>query len=571
MEVAAGERVPWAIAPRVGEPERALLGVDSLLSAQLLWNRGVRTAGEASAFLDPAGSDSLADPWLMLGMRGAVDRLLEALRKGERIAVHGDYDVDGIAGAAVLVEALRGLGGDVLVHLPNRARDGYGINPTALHRIAAEGASLMVTVDCGISANREVELARDLGIDVVVTDHHTVPAQLPAACAVLNPHQEGCAYPFKQLSGGGVAFQVARALLRDVLSAEEVTRRLERLVVHAALSTVADIVPLTGENRTIVAAGLAGARAGRVPGLQALCELAGRPLDRLTADDLAFMAIPRLNAPGRMADPTDAFDLLVAQDIEEARSIAPRLEILNMARREAVKDLLLAIDEEACRYVGDGALVLAGDYPVGLMGLLAARLAERFNMPSVVIERGEEMSRGSARGVEGVHLVRALEQCASRLVQYGGHERAAGFTVRSEDIDAFRTLFGSAVRAMRGDQIVEPGLHADAGLRLTSIGVRLAELLDRFEPVGAGNPRPTFVSRGVIVQRAQELDGGHVRLRLAQGTAVCRGIAFRPIFPVPEPGTPIDILYEVERSWWRDEARIELVIRDARPAEVKTA
>jgi len=262
---------------------------------------------------------------------------------------------------------------------------------------------------------------------------------------------------------------------------------------------------------------------------------------------------------------------LVAQDIDEARSIAPRLEILNMARREAVKDLLLAIDDEACRYVADGALVLAGDYPVGLMGLLAARLAERFNMPSVVIERGEETSRGSARGVEGVHLVRALEQCASRLVQYGGHERAAGFTVRSEDIDAFRTLFGSAVRAMRGDQIVEPGLHADAGLRLTSIGVRLAELLDRFEPVGAGNPRPTFVSRGVIVQRAQELDGGHVRLRLAQGTAVCRGIAFRPIFPVPEPGTPIDILYEVERSWWRDEARIELVIRDARPAEVKTA
>jgi len=564
---ALAARPRWLVPQRIGEDEQKLLGADSLLLAQLLWNRGIRSAGEAQAFLNPCTSVALSDPRRMRGVPEATARLLRAVQSHERIAIYGDYDVDGVAGAAVLVDALTGLGADLLVHLPHRARDGYGVNAAAVRELAERGATVMVTVDCGITAVDEVQLAGSLGMDVIVTDHHTVPVRLPAGTAVVNPHQMGCDYPYKDLGGGGVAFQVARALLQAALPEEEVRQREGRLAGLAALSTVADIVPLTGENRTIVALGLGAIHAGLIPGVAALCDHAGRRMESLTAQDLAFTVIPRLNAAGRMGDARDALDVLVAPDLESARETAARLEGANGARRERVRELLLAVEEEATHSACEGVLVLAGDYPVGLAGLIAARLAERFGVPCIVIEQGEETSRGSARGVEGVHLVRALEACASSLIQFGGHEAAAGFTLRSENIPAFREQLREAVRAARGDTPIEPVLPADGGLRLRSIGPRLADVLDRFEPVGAGNPPPAFVSRGTIVRRAQQLDNGHVRFRLAQGDAVCRGIAFGPDFPVPEPDTRIDVLYEVERTTWRGEMRVELLIRDAHPSE----
>jgi single-stranded-DNA-specific exonuclease len=555
----------WLLPPRIGEEEQKLLGADSLLLAQLLWNRGIRSADEAQAFLSPCTSMALSDPRCMRGVPEATDRLLRAIRTHERIAVYGDYDVDGVAGAAVLVDALTGLGADLIVHLPHRARDGYGVNAAAVRELADRGATVMVTVDCGITAVDEVQLAASLGMDVVVTDHHTVPVRLPAGTAVINPHQIGCDYPYKDLGGGGVAFQVARALLQAALPEEEARHREERLAGLAALSTVADIVPLTGENRAIVSLGLSAIHAGLIPGIAALCDHAARRMETLTAQDLAFTVIPRLNAAGRMGDARDALDVLVAPDLESARETAARLEGANGARRERVRELMLAVEDEAAGSAGDGVLVLAGDYPIGLAGLIAARLAERFGVPCIVIDQGEETSRGSARGVDGVHLVRMLEACSSSLLQFGGHEAAAGFTLRSANIAEFREQLRQAVRLARGDAPVEPVLCADGGLRLRSIGPRLADVLDRFEPVGAGNPRPAFVSRATIVRRAQRLDNGHVRFRLAQGDAVCRGIAFGPDFALPEPESRIDVLYEVERTTWRGEMRVELLIRDARP------
>ena len=567
MQSPVSVRPRWQIPARIGEIEQKLLGADSLLLGQLLWNRGLRTADEADAFLEPCTSLTLSDPLRMRGVPEAINRVLRAIRDHERIAVYGDYDVDGVAGAAVLVDALTGLGADLLVHLPHRARDGYGVNATAVRQLAEQGARVMITVDCGITAVDETALATSLGVDVIITDHHTVPARLPTALAIINPHQAGCNYPYKDLGGGGVAFQVARALLYAALAEDEARQRAERLAGLAALSTVADIVPLTCENRTIVAMGLNAIRGGLIPGIETLCDNDGRRIQSLTAQDLAFTVIPRLNAAGRMGDARDALDVLVAPDAESAREIAARLEGANGARRERVRELLLAVEEEACRSASDGVLVLAGDYPVGLAGLIAARLAERFGVPCVVIEEGPETSRGSARVVEGVHLVRALEACAACLIQFGGHEAAAGFTLRSENIPAFREQLRVAVRVARGDRPVEPVLAADGALRLRSIGPRLADLLDRLEPVGAGNPRPAFVSRGTIVRRVQEMENGHVRFRLAQGDAVCRGIAFRPDFPLPELGARVDVLYEVERTTWRDAMRVELLIRDARPSE----
>jgi len=556
----------WTTPPRVGELEQRMLGADTLLLGQLLWNRGFRSSAEARDFLE-TDRVSLGDPFCMRGVGPAVDRVLRATQHGELIVVYGDYDVDGVAGAALLSRALTRMGSQVRVHVPDRARDGYGVHAEAVRALAAEGARVIITVDCGISANDQIALAAELGTDVVVTDHHTIPAQLPAAAAVLNPHHPDCGYPFKDLAGGGVALQLARALLSVTLPASEVDDQVRGLLPFAALSTVADVVPLLGENRSIVVGGLDGARRGLVPGLDALCQSAGRSQLRLSARDLAFAVIPRLNAASRMGNARDALNLLLADDEGAAQPIAAGLEIANDARRARMNELLEVAEEEARSRAADGAIVLDGEYPVGLAGLLAARLADRFDMPCVVIERGEETSRGSVRGGR-VHLVQALEECATDLVQFGGHERAAGFSLHSSSIDAFRRAFVAAVER-RGATSAEgkepePAYDADCALRLESVGNRLAALVERFEPIGAANPGPTFISRNVHVRSADYVRGGHIKMRLAQGMARRKGIAFRPTFEPPARGSVVDLLYTVERSVWAGEERVELFVRDVR-------
>jgi single-stranded-DNA-specific exonuclease len=561
------------VAPRIGAEEQRELGADSLLLAQLLWNRGARCEAEAHAFLYPLAGDHLGDPQLMEGVPRAADRLLNAIDAGERIAIYGDYDVDGVAGSALLATALRGLGANLVVHLPDRARDGYGVHPEAVRQLVADGARVMVTVDCGISANDEVQLARSLGLDVIVTDHHTLPGSLPSAYAVLNPRQETCRYPYKDLAGGGVAYQLARAVLRATLDPGEAERRARNLASYAALSTVADVVPLTGENRSIVAQGVATLRSGSSVGLRALVESAGRQLQMVTAMDLSFRVIPRLNAAGRMGNARDALDLLLAEDWSAAQAIAVRLEEANAARRLRVETLLAELESEAAEGSGRGAIVLHGDYPIGVAGLIATRFAERYGVPCAVIERGEATSRGSVRGVDGIDLVALLGACAEHLVQFGGHERAAGFTLPSDEIALFKDAFELGVQAT-GVAPSRAAVPIDGMLRLSSVGPRLADLVERFEPSGAGNPRPLFLSRGALVRSVGRLNGGHLRLTLAQDWATRRAVAFRPTFAPPKPGTRVDVVYEVERSVWNGVERIDMIVRDLRegiPGETFTA
>src|SRR2546428_6482239 len=359
----SGPPTRWAIFPRVGDTERAPLQVDSLLLAQLLWNRGVRTSAEAASFLSPAQLDGLSDPFALHGRDVAVDRLLSALKGGESIAIYGDFDVDGIAGAALVADAIRLAGATPSVYLPNRAREGHGLNVDALQQLNDRGVRVIVTVDCGITAGLEVARARELGMDVIVTDHHTVPIELPGAFAVLNPHQDGCSYPFKDLAGGGVALQLARGLLSSCLPAAEANSRSAELTDLAALSTVADMVPLVSENRAIVAHGLAGLREGRRPGLNMLCKRAERAVADLTARDLAFSMIPRLNAAGRMGDARDALDILLTADPDAAEDLAERLEQANGARREQLSDFLSALEGDVAEAETDSAIVIDGPYP----------------------------------------------------------------------------------------------------------------------------------------------------------------------------------------------------------------
>ncbi|MBI4212700.1 MAG: single-stranded-DNA-specific exonuclease RecJ [Chloroflexi bacterium] len=552
--------VRWLLAPRVGEVEQGLLGVDSLLLAQLLWNRGLRSSPEAQAFLSPGSLSTLGDPFMMLGMESAVTTLVTAIREGNPIAVYGDYDVDGVAGAALLAEALRFLGGTALLHVPHRVRDGYGLNSEALQSLARRGAKVVVTVDCGITANQEVELAAELGLRVIVTDHHTVPSRLPTAVAVLNPHQDECGYPFKELAGGGVAFQLARALLERMLPSGQVEARILELADLAALSTVADVVPLVGENRTLVALGLKAMRLGKRPGLHALCEVAARTPSALTVRDLSFALIPRLNAAGRMGEAQDAIDLLLVRDPDQAQILAAQLDGTNDARRQLMEQLSGGVLEQAAEIAGAPAIVIEGDFPIGLAGLLAARLVDRWLVPSVVIQRGESVSRGSARAPQGFDLMQLLDATRPSLVQYGGHPRAAGFTLATQDISGFRDAFSAAASTLPLSAKPERLVTADAALRLRSIGPLLADLLERFEPSGEGNPSPTFVSRGTLVSRKAGSDGP-VRLRISDGDSVRRAVLFRPR-AVPPLGTRVELYYEVRRSLWRGDQQIDMVVHE---------
>jgi single-stranded-DNA-specific exonuclease len=557
---ANGHPIRWVTAPRIGVAEQESMGADSLLLAQLLWNRGVRTLPEARAFLAPTAMSSFGDPFTMLGMGAAVECVTSAIKERRPIAVYGDYDVDGVAGAALLVDALRSVGAEVLVFVPHRVRDGYGLNGTALRALAEQGARVVITVDCGITANTEVDIAAELGLQVIVTDHHTVPAQLPSAAAVLNPHQADCQYPCKELAGGGVAFQLARAVFSRLLPAAECDERALRLTDLAALSTIADVVPLVGENRMLASLGIATVRQGVRPGLKALCAVAGRQPAQLRIRDLSFGLIPRLNAAGRMGEARDALDLLLSTDELSAQQLAASLDETNQNRRQLMDSMLTAVLDEAIEFDGEGGIVLDGPYPIGLAGLLASRLVDRWQVPTAVIQRGEAIVRGSARCPEGFDLIAILDSCADSLLQYGGHPRAAGFSLEAANIERFREAFTQCARTIQPDQVRERIASADAVLRLASVGAPLADLVERFDPTGEGNPSPVFMSRGVLISQ-ETVGSGSVRLRIADGETVRGAIFFHPGV-IPPNGTRVDLCYEVRRELWQGEQRIDLIVCD---------
>jgi len=564
----------WEVCPPAGPEALARLGVDSPLLAQLLWNRGVRDAAAAERFLHPERA-ALHDPWQMAGVDEAVRCIRAAVAAGAPIAIHGDYDADGVTATAVLVEALRQLGARPLFHIPHRARDGYGLSAATVRRLAAQGVRLLLTVDCGITANAEVALAAELGMEVVVTDHHHVPVDLPAARAVLNPRQPGCRYPFRELAGVGVAYVLARALLESALPAAAAERAAEALLDLVALGTIADMVPLVGENRALVARGLRVLREARRPGLQALMTVAGVAAGDLTAQRVAYSLVPRLNAAGRMADAVEACRLLLAADRARAEPLAERLEALNRVRQQAVMEAVAQ-----ARTLADPrapAAVVVGDFPVGIVGLVAGRLAQETGRPWVVLAREAEYCRGSARGPEGFHLAAALERCADVLVQHGGHAQAAGLTLRVRELPAFVERFQALAAAVLGAPgaaaaAPRPRWRIDGVIPLGAIDWAFAETLLQLEPCGVGNPSPLFLTRGARVRESRVLlnEGGDARqavlvLRLSDGGVPLRGVAFE-CPQAPAAGGAVDVVYEVERRTWDEEVRIELRIRDLRPA-----
>jgi single-stranded-DNA-specific exonuclease len=538
---------------------------------RLLVDRGHDRPDLARAFLRPS-LDALLDPAGLTDLHAAVARIGLAIDRGETILVHGDYDVDGICAATLYTRVLRRLGATVVPFVPHRVRDGYDLGQAGLQRAAEADARLILTADCGVVAHEAVEAAAQAGIDVIVTDHHVPAATLPAAVAVVNPKRADCEYGNAGLSGTGVAYKVALALARARGVADQEVHYCLDLV---ALATVADVMPLTGENRIMTRFGLRVLRETRSPGLRALMAAGGLDGKPLTAGQLSHVLAPRLNAVGRLEDAHTGLRLLLAED-DEATALAAELESAN-ARRQAVDGQIL---EQALSLLDgtydparDRAIVLdGGGWHPGVIGIVASRIVERFHRPAILIARpdGDGFARGSARSIPGFDLLAAVRACGDHLERFGGHAAAAGFDIRVDAIPAFRAAFGDHARVLLPDPPV-PELRIDLEVDLGDVTPELVRYLAYAGPFGLGNPTPVFALRGVTIRSVAAVgrDRQHLRLELEAGDARLQAIGFRmaPTHgPLARPGALVDVAVQLQEDEWRGRKRLQGKLVDLRPA-----
>ena len=496
--------------------------------AALLAGRGIRDAEQAIRFLNPSLAD-LYSPYLMLGMRAAVERISLAIGRRERVLVYGDYDVDGTMATVILKTAIELCGGECEFHVPHRMLEGYGMRDEIIERAAAEGIGLVISVDTGMRAFAAAETASRLKLDLIVTDHHLPQAgeHVPKAVAVLNPNQLDCRYPDKGLCGAGVAFKVAQALLEK----NGRSRLVPSFLKVVAIATIADAVPLTGENRIFASLGLHALQHPVNPGLRALLEVAGIETGRpLTATDVAFRLAPRMNAAGRMDVARNVVDLFTEKVPARALEIARTLDRLNGDRQQEEVRILQAIAsqlEESPEFASALCLVLDGEgWHRGVIGICAARMVDRYQRPAVVIARDGDEAYGSGRSISGFHLLEALEHCSELFTRFGGHAHAVGFALRSAQVPELRRRLNCFAGERLRPEDMEPTLEYDLELPLYEIGPPLWDALCRLEPFGTGNPQPVFVARGVCsLQPARILKGKHLKLKLKRGVDDTSGLA----------------------------------------------
>lgn len=530
--------------------------------ATLLIQRGHTTASAAKAFLRPK-SANLHHPRKLAGMATAVERVAGGIRRGEVILVHGDYDVDGICGTALLVRALSTMGARVVPFIPNRIEHGYDLTDAGLAAAAEIGATLIVTTDCGIVAHASIAAAQAMGIDVIVTDHHTPSETLPPAHAVVNPNRRDCSYPEKGLAGAGVAFKFASAVGEELGFPEE---RLSAFLDLVAIATIADLAPLTAENRALVRWGLKVLLRTPNPGLRALIRTAGLDGgDAITAGQVGFVLAPRLNAVGRVSDPMIAVRLLLTDDSAEAQTLAERLEVENHRRRELDEETLadaLAVLEREYDPNRDWGVVLASDrWHPGIIGIVASRIVERIHRPTVLIALSGNEGKGSARSIRGFHLHEAFVSCAEHLARFGGHSAAAGCSIQAERVQAFREAFNAAAhRALTPESLI-PKVRIDGELPLAHANAETVRLLKHFEPFGIGNPAPLFAAYGVRLEGVPRVVGkAHLKLILRADDARLDAIGFGMADRIREcgpGGRGIDVVFRLEENEWRG--------RDGRP------
>lgn len=544
----------------------AELGITPL-TARVLAGRGVDTPRAGQAFLHPRLTD-LPDPFLLSGMAPAVDRLVRAVVAGEPILVHGDYDVDGISGTTLLVETLRRFGAIVSFHLPLRLRDGYGLSAAALHQAAASGVRVVLSVDCGITALTEAQLARELGLDLIITDHHLPPDTLPSACAIVNPRLPGDSFPCQDLAGVGVAFFLLVALRKSLREAGHFAGRdepdLRRSLDLVALGTIADLVPLTGVNRILTRAGLLTLEHGDRPGIAALREVAG--IGRITCAGVGFQLAPRLNAAGRLEDAALGVGLLLGSSRKEALDTARQLDVCNLERRKLEEETLRQALDQLTRVEDGGKTIVLADpgWHPGVIGIVASRLVDRFHRPTVLIALENGEGKGSARSIKGFHLFRALQACAEHLAGFGGHEAAAGLSLAEDRVAAFAAAFEQVAVERLGEADLQPVLGFDGEVLLEELTATAVDDLAGLAPFGLGNPEPAFVVRGVLARQGRTVGTGHLRFTAQQDGYSLPCIAWRMAERIDSLAGPLDLLFTPEFNEWQGRRELQLRIRDLR-------
>lgn len=564
----------WIPPPPVDNQQADRLAAEleiSPLVARLLLARGLGDTAQARAFLSPSLSN-LHDPFSMAGMDRAVKRLQEAVASGQPIMIYGDYDVDGITGSALLYRSLSEFTPNVSCFLPNRARDGYGLADSGIDEAVRRRASLLITVDCGITAHRQVEYAKGLGIDCIITDHHETRESLPQAVAVLDPKREDCPYPYKELAGVGVAYKLLQAFFQ---ASNLPDSRLQEHLDLVALGTIADIVPLTGENRILARFGLERLRSSLKPGLVALLEASGLAGRALESSHIVFILGPRLNAAGRMGDADVSLLLLTTEDQGQAAAVARRLEEENRKRKEVDDRILGEAMDMVSRLVDldrERVIVLASDsWHQGVIGIVASRLVEKYFRPTILISLDGNLGKGSARSIPAFHLHQALKDCSGHLIGFGGHKYAAGLVIESESIGPFREQINHlAGQILTSDDLV-PSQPLDAEVDLECLDFDTARSFAAFAPFGPGNRHPVLASRQLkVVGSPYRVGNNHLKFKVKSspsGRRVFDSIGFSFGDMVEElDGSPhnseVDLAYVLEENEWQGRRRLQLRIKD---------
>jgi single-stranded-DNA-specific exonuclease len=534
---------------------------------RLLYNRGYTTAEAAQAFLQaqpPAGNE----PQNLLGMTQAVDRIRYAIRHGEQIAIYGDYDADGVTAAALLTHALKRLGADARPYIPNRFDEGYGLNIEALSALREEGARLVITVDCGMRSPREADHARQIGLDMIITDHHSPGNEPIDALAVINPKQEGDLYPDKRLAGVGLAYKLACALLEPDEPSYDPDAPAGQYLDLVALGTITDLAPLVGENRALVRAGLEQIRRPHRQGVQSLIGAAQLNAIRITAEQVSFALGPRLNAAGRLESALAALNLLLADQVDQAAILAQQLDNQNRERQQITRQIQAHAEQLALAEDPDAPLLIAvhESYNPGVIGLAAARLTEQYYRPAIVAARGEELTRASCRSIPEFHITHALDECADLLVRHGGHSAAAGFTVPNQNLPELIERLRVIAERQLANLDLRPRLDIDALLSLSELRPDLLNDLNALQPTGIGNPQAVFASQNLRVVRSKRVgkDEAHLRLTVTDGRITYDAIAFRMgnWYDVLPP--IVDLVYTFETNEYNGNVSLQLNVRDLR-------
>lgn len=560
----------WKLRTADEETVRIIAEGQSLLypAARTLVNRGISSIEEAAVYLSPSLS-ALAEPLLLPGMDRAVSRLADARTGSEKVCVYGDYDVDGISSVAVLISFFRSTGIDCFYHIPIRMEDGYGISTQALDTIASKGAKIVVSVDCGVTAIDEARHAASLGIDLIITDHHTPGDTLPDAYAVINPLIQGSSYPFKGLAGVGVAFNLLMALRRRLREDGAFGRMpepdLRDYLDLVALGTIADLVPLRGQNRILVKSGLKVLETRSRPGISALKSVSS-VAGEVSCSAVGFRLAPRLNAAGRLEDAAQGVELLLTDDPEHARNLASALDSSNSARQILEKEIL----ESAVQMIkndsgmsGRKSIVLASpEWHSGVIGIVASRIVELYHRPTILIALENGEGRGSGRSIPAFHLYQALDACSAHLLKFGGHRQAAGLSIKETELAAFVDRFDESASALLDDSDLVPELLLDCELQPEQLTIDLVRSIERLQPFGMGNPEPLFLLRKMKVINSRSLKGGHLKLVLQSCGRSIDAIAFG----MSDRSLPefMDIAAQLQINIWNGKTALQLQIKDFR-------